>query len=76
MKINVYDFDGTIYDGDSSIDFFRFCFMKNKKCLLIIPNLIIHYFLYFLKKKNKTEVKEVFFSFLKYFDDIDNKIFY
>ena len=74
MKVNVYDFDGTIYNGDSSIDFFKFCIKKNKKCLLILPKLFFYYILYFLKKKNKTEVKEVFFSFLNYFDDISNII--
>ena len=25
MKIIAYDFDGTIYDGDSSFDFYKFC---------------------------------------------------
>ena len=24
MKINLYDFDGTIYDGDSTFDFFKY----------------------------------------------------
>ena len=26
----VYDFDGTIYNGDSSIDFFFFCLRKKR----------------------------------------------
>ena len=30
MKLIAYDFDGTIYDGDSSYDFYKFCFKKNK----------------------------------------------
>ena len=29
--MNVYDFDDTIYNGDSSLDFVLFCFKKNKK---------------------------------------------
>ena len=29
-KIDVYDFDGTIYDGDSSIDFFLYAIKKKK----------------------------------------------
>lgn len=72
MKVNIYDFDGTIYSGDSSIDLYKFCVKKNKKSLIIIPKLLLTYILYFIRKKNKTEVKEVFFSFLKYFDNIDN----
>ena len=68
MKINVYDFDKTIYNGDSSIDFFIFCLKKNKQIIINIPKIIMYYILYFLKVKNKTEVKEVFFNFLKKID--------
>ncbi len=71
MKINVYDFDGTIYDGDSSKDFYKFCLSKKKKCLLILPKFTVNYFLYFIKLKSKTKVKESYFSFLKYFDNTD-----
>ena len=28
MKIDVFDFDGTIYDGDSTVDFLLFCVTK------------------------------------------------
>ena len=28
MKIDVFDFDGTIYDGDSTVDFLLFCLKK------------------------------------------------
>mgnify|MGYP006981942174 CR=1 FL=1 len=34
MKINLYDFDKTIYDGDSSIDFYLFCFIGMRPPLL------------------------------------------
>ncbi len=29
MRIDVYDFDGTIYDGDSTVDFTRFCLRRH-----------------------------------------------
>lgn len=32
--VNVYDFDGTIYDGDSTIDFYKFCLKKYKNMLV------------------------------------------
>jgi len=35
--MNVYDFDNTIYDGESSFDFFLFCMKKNKRFLRILP---------------------------------------
>ena len=28
-RLNVFDFDNTIYDGDSSIDFYIFCLKRN-----------------------------------------------
>lgn len=35
--MNVYDFDNTIYDGESSFDFFLFCMKKDKRFLRILP---------------------------------------
>ena len=69
--MNIYDFDKTIYDGDSSIDFFKFCIIKNKKCLLIMPMFIIEVILYKLRIIKKEKLKSTFFSFLKYFNEID-----
>ena len=69
--INVYDFDKTIYDGDSSIDFYLFCLKKNKKILLALPVQVYGLILYILGIKDKTFFKEKVFSFLKYIDTID-----
>lgn len=33
MRIDVYDFDGTIYDGDSTVDFVRFCLARHPAIL-------------------------------------------
>ena len=71
MKINIYDFDGTIYDGDSTLDFYFYCLKKNIKIFFLIPKQLFSIFLYFIKVKNKDQMKETFFSFLKYIDDID-----
>lgn len=35
--MNVYDFDGTIYEGDSSLDFFKFFIKKDPKILTFTP---------------------------------------
>ena len=72
--INVYDFDGTIYNGDSSVDFYRFCLMRNKKVLLCLPIQIFGVVLYLFRIKNKTYLKEKFFSFLKKMDHIDDDV--
>ena len=68
-KMNIYDFDKTIYDGDSSIDFFKYCLTKNKKCIIVVLKTIIDILLYKLKIIKKEKLKSTFFSILKYFDD-------
>lgn len=69
--INGYDFDGTIYDGDSSIDFYIYSVKKNKKVLLNLPIQIYGLILYILRLINRTKCKEYVFSFLKKIDNID-----
>ena len=39
MLIDVYDFDGTIYDGDSTVDFVRFCLRRHPSLLTGVPGL-------------------------------------
>ena len=39
MRIDVYDFDGTIYDGDSTFDFVRFCMRSHPAMLLGLPRI-------------------------------------
>ena len=72
--INAYDFDGTIYDGDSSVDFYFYCLKHNKKVLLVFPKQVFGIILYILKINDKTKMKESIFSFLKYMQDIDKLI--
>ncbi len=69
MKIIAYDFDGTIYDGDSSFDFYKFCFKKKKSICKYWIKQLWFFGLYILGIKTKTEMKEVLFSFLKNFSD-------
>lgn len=74
MKINIYDFDGTIYNGDSSIDFYLYCIKKNKKIIRRIPSFCFNIILYSIKKIKKEQLKENFFSFLNDVKDIDKTI--
>lgn len=71
MKLTVYDFDGTIYDGDSSIDFIKFLIKKDKTILFMLPKMFIYLLKYKMKLINKEKMKEVFFSPLNKFKDID-----
>ncbi|MBQ4129240.1 MAG: HAD-IB family phosphatase [Ruminococcus sp.] len=76
--MNVYDFDNTIYKGDSTRDFYLFCLKKHKKILLLLPSLGLEALKYYVFKiGNKTEFKEKMYAFLKFCDtQIDIKEFW
>ena len=62
--MNVYDFDGTIYNGDSSVDFYLFCLRANPLLIRFLPHQLKGFLLYALKRIDKTQFKEHFFCFL------------
>lgn len=72
--INAYDFDETIYDGDSSVDFYLYCLKRKPSIIIMAPIQIYGALLYFLKIKNKDFMKERIFSFLKMIKNIDEYI--
>ena len=74
MEINLYDFDKTIYDGDSSVDFFVFCLSKHPLIGFNIFKMIWAVLKYKLKLINKTQMKEVIFSFLKKVPNVDKEV--
>ena len=51
--INAYDFDETIYDGDSSVDFYLYCLKRKPSIIIMAPIQIYGVLLYILKIKNK-----------------------
>ena len=72
--MNAYDFDKTIYDGDSTADFYIFSLKRHKKIALLSPSLFGAFIrFYVFKRGNKTEFKEVMYRFLRYCD-IDKDI--
>lgn len=62
--MNVYDFDGTIYNSDSTVDFFLYALKRNPAVLLYLPKQAWGFILYGVKRIDKTKLKEYFFSFL------------
>jgi len=74
MKFIVYDFDGTIYDGDSTFDFIKFLISKKKSILLNIPKMFIYLIKYKLKEIKKEKMKECFFEIFNKFDNIDELV--
>ena len=69
--MNVYDFDGTIYNGDSSVDFFLFCAKRKPIIFLLVPRIVAMFALRFVRKPNTETVKSAFFSFVRMIPDID-----
>lgn len=61
--MNVYDFDGTVYAGDSTVDFYFFCLRKQPGILRVGGKQIKGFFLYKLKKLTKHNLRKVFFRF-------------
>ena len=72
--LKVYDFDKTIYKGDSSIDFFLFMLKKYPISFFILPITIIYFILYKFKIISKIKFKEKFFSIVKFSKNIDKDI--
>ncbi len=72
--MNVYDFDNTIYDGDSTIDFYLFCLKKHKGIFVCLPKQIYGLVLYKVKVIDKTKFKERFFCFLRKLKNVDTDI--
>ena len=74
MKLILYDFDKTIYDGDSALHFIFYCY---KKGYLKLGHLIKAGFKvvqYKLKLITVTESKEFVFSFVKNIPDLEKTV--
>ena len=69
--MNVFDFDGTIYDGDSSVDFWLFCLSKEPALIRYFPCQFSGVFLYKAGKISKEKFKSRYFSFFEGLSDID-----
>lgn len=73
-KIDVYDFDKTLYEKDSTVQFYIFCLRKNKSIIKYLPFQIINFILYKLKIVKKVVFKERFFVFLKLLKNVDQYV--
>lgn len=75
--MNVYDFDNTIYKGDSTAQFYKFCLFRHPKILILSPSLLCAFFKYKHKTITKTEFKQTMFKFLTFINlDKDLKEFW
>ena len=67
--MNVYDFDKTIYNGDSTVDFWLFCLKKHPLAVRHIPKTVCACVGFRLGFSSRERFKEIFYRFLK---DIPN----
>ena len=64
--MNVYDFDNTIFEGDSTYRFFRFCLRRHPRVTLYLPQIGFTALRYYaFHRGTKTQFKEKMYAFLK-----------
>ena len=72
--MNIYDFDGTVYKGDSTVDLYKFLIKRHPLILRRIPVFAFKTLGHKAGKCSTTEWKTCFFGFLKDIDDIESEI--
>jgi phosphatidylglycerophosphatase C len=71
---NVYDFDNTIYRGDSSVDFFRHCASKYPRIYFSALASAPWFLLMLLGLADKTRVKQRFYRYLRLVPDVFEEV--
>lgn len=67
--MNCYDFDKTIYKKDSAIELLKFAMKQKMSVFFYAFKIVFFAVLYFCKFIKIEKFKEVYFGFLKFFDD-------
>lgn len=69
--MQVFDFDGTLYDGDSTVDFFRFALREQPRCAKALPAIAAAGTRYALRRMPLEQFKGAFYRFLRHIDGVD-----
>lgn len=69
--MNVYDFDETIYHGDSTVDFFLYCMRHKPLMMRSFPGTAAAFVLWKSKKWTKTQFKQQMYRFLTALGDTE-----
>lgn len=72
--MQIFDFDGTLYDGDSTVDFFRYALRKRPACLLAAPSIVAAGLSYGLKRIPLERFKGRFYRFLRRAGDVEGLV--
>jgi len=71
--MNIYDFDDTIFAGDSSLEFIKYSFVRHPfRLLWCFIKALKECFKYLFKKSNFGLIKSELFSFVKYIKNLDD----
>ena len=73
MRIDVYDFDGTIYDGDSTFDYVKFCMRRHPAMLLSLPRIALAGVKLALKRIGLTQFKSALFGVMTRYMDLGSE---
>lgn len=72
--MNVYDFDKTIFNPDSSKKFIIYCIKRKPYVVYKLPKALIEFLRYKLGKGSKDRAKEYAFSIISHFQPIDRYV--
>ena len=71
--MNVYDFDDTIYDGESALDFFFYYLKKTPYLVRYIPKVLYAMYKYKRGRVTVEQALEIYAPFIeRYFRNIDD----
>lgn len=71
--MNVYDFDHTIYPGDSTLDFWKFCVRRYPSALLSLPGAALSGALFKARLCSREAFKARFYCFLRHIPDVKDQ---
>lgn len=72
--MNVYDFDHTIYPGDSTLDFWRFCVKHCPSALCSLPGAVLSGGLFKVGLCSRENFKGRFYRFLRHIPDVEGAV--
>lgn len=73
--MNVYDFDGTIYDGDATVGFIFYTVRRHPLAMIkSLPKQVMAVAAYLTGRIDKTRMKSRIFTFLQYLNDVEGDV--